>query len=169
MATFKDFQPIKNDDFFTKDREWKNISKLIPEDKKVYMPFYSPYSKCNELLGQYISNEIVYEDKDFFSYKITDGIVVDNPPFSNKKDILKKLVEDDTPFMLLLPVSSMCYKYFRNTFEKKNELQFVIMENRPSFIKCNSNGDLTDDNKSSAFDCIWFCYKMNLENDITFL
>lgn len=168
MATFKDYQTKKNDDFFTKDNEWKTISRLIPKDKKIYMPFYSPYSKCNELLGQYISNEIVYEDKDFFTYKITDGIVVDNPPFSNKKDILKKLVDDDVPFMLLLPVSSMCYKYFREVFNNTN-IQFVIMDKRPNFIKCNSNGDLTENNKSAAFDCIWFCYKMNLDHDITFL
>ncbi len=169
MATFKDYQPVKFDDFFTREKDWKNISRLIPKDKKIYMPFYSPYSKCNELLGKYISNEIVYQDKDFFSYKITDGIVVDNPPFSIKKDILKKLVEDDTPFMLILPVSSMCYKYFRNVFNNKKGLQYVITDGRAGFIKCGPNGDLSDDFKSASFDCIWFCYKMNLENDITFL
>lgn len=169
MATYKNYQPIKNDDFFTREKDWRAISKLIPKDKKIYMPFYSPYSKCNELLGKYISNEIVYQDKDFFTYKITDGIVVDNPPFSAKKDVLKKLVDDDVPFMLILPIASMCYKYFRNTFNNKKGLQYVITEDRAGFIKCDSNGVLTDSKTAASFDCIWFCYKMNLENDITFL
>ncbi len=113
MATFKDYQPKTHDDFFTQEDTFKQISKYVPKDKKIYMPFYSPYSRCNILLGKHIDNEIVYEDKDFFSYKITDGIICDNPPFSIKQKILKKLFEDDTPFMLILPNSSLYYKYFR--------------------------------------------------------
>ena len=92
MATFKDYQPIKFDDFFTQENTFKQMSKFIPKDKKIYMPFYSPHSNCNELLGKYIDNEIIYEDKDFFSYKITDGIICDNPPFSIKKKNIRKII-----------------------------------------------------------------------------
>jgi len=166
MATYKDYQPNKYDDFFTKEETFKQISKYIPTDKKIYMPFYSPYSKCNELLKKYIDNEIIYEDKDFFSYKITDGIICDNPPFSIKQKILKKLYEDDTPFMLILPISSICYKYFR-IFNKSN-IQIIILNGRPKYTKCNRDGELDNGKSSPTFDSCVFCYKINLKHDIIF-
>lgn len=167
MATFKDYQPKTHDDFFTQEDTFKQISKYIPKDKKIYMPFYSPYSRCNILLGKYIDNEIVYEDKDFFSYKITDGIICDNPPFSIKQKILKKLFEDDTPFMLILPISSICYKYFR--IYNKTNLQMIILNGRPKYNKCNTEGEIDNGKASPSFDSCVFCYKIGLENDITFV
>tara|TARA_Y100000004_G_C8806602_1_gene365768 strand:+ start:61 stop:567 length:507 start_codon:yes stop_codon:yes gene_type:complete len=166
MATYRDYQPSIHDDFFTKEETFKQIAPFIPKDKKVYMPFYSPYSKCNEYLGKYIDNEIVYEDKDFFSYKITDGIICDNPPFSIKQKILKKLFEDDTPFMLILPISSICYKYFR--LYQNTDLQIIIFNGRPKYNKCNSDGVIYDGKSSPAFDSVVFCYKIGLEKDIIF-
>jgi len=91
MATFSHYQPKVYDEFFTKENTFKQLAPFIPKNKKIYMPFYSKYSKCNELLGKYIDNKIIYEDKDFFTYKITDGIICDNPPFAIKKKILNKL------------------------------------------------------------------------------
>jgi len=166
MATFRDYQPVKFDDFFTQENTFKQISKYVPKDKKIYMPFYSPYSKCNELLGKYINNEIVYQDRDFFSYKITDGIIVDNPPFSIKQKILKKLFEDDTPFMLILPISSICYKYFR--LYKDSNLQMIIFHGRPKYNKCDKDGKVDDGKTAPAFDSAVFCYKIGLEKDIIF-
>lgn len=166
MATYSAYQPKTHDDFFTKEETFKQISQYIPKDKKIYMPFYSPYSKCNELLGNHINNEIIYEDKDFFNYKITDGIICDNPPFSIKQKILKKLFEDDTPFMLILPISSICYKYFR-MFNKSN-LQMIILNGRPKYNKCNSSGEIDNGKSSPTFDSAVFCYKIGLEKDIIF-
>ena len=167
MATYRDYQPNEFDDFFTREDTWKQLSSFVPKDKKIYMPFYSPYSKCNELLGEYIDNEIVYEDKDFFTYKINDGIICDNPPFSIKQKILKKLFEDDTPFMLILPVSTLCYKYMRCF--NNGKLQLIMFNSRPSFIKCDNEGNLKDEKRSPAFDSCVFCYKIDLENDINFV
>jgi hypothetical protein len=166
MASYKDYQPHIHDDFFTKEQTFKQIAPFIPKDKKVYMPFYSPYSNCNELLGKHINNEIIYEDKDFFSYKITDGLICDNPPFSIKQKILKKLFEDDTPFMLILPVSTLCYKYLR-IFDNTN-LQLIILNGRPTYTKCNNKGELDNSKSSPAFDSCVFCYKIGLEKDINF-
>ena len=45
------------------------------------MPFYSPYSKCNEYLGKYIDNEIVYEDKDFFMLNDKDHLSIEAGKF----------------------------------------------------------------------------------------
>ena len=168
MASYQDYQPSEFDDFFTREDTWKQITSFVPKNKKIYMPFYSPYSKCNELLGKYIDNEIIYEDKDFFTYKITDGVVCDNPPFSLKKKILLKLYEDDTPFMLILPVSTLCYKYFR-CFADNTDIQIIMFNGRQGFIKCDKDGSVEDTKHNRcAFDCVVVCYKIGLEKTINF-
>lgn len=169
MATYMEYKINKYDDFFTKEETWKAIASYIPKDKKIYMPFYSPYSNCNELLSKYIKNEIVYENRNFFDYTINDGIVIDNPPFSCKKEILEKLLNDNVPFMLILPVSTICYKYFQKF--KDSNIQLLIFNGRQRFSKCNpDSGEINENNKSNpAFDCIVVCNNINLENSINFL
>lgn len=167
MATYKDYKISVYDDFFTKEETFKQLSNYIPKGKKIYMPFYSPYSNCNELLGKYIDNEIIYEDKDFFDYKITDGIVCDNPPFSSKQKILKKLYEDDVAFMLILPISTLAYKYFR--MFNKEQIQICLFNGRQNFNKCDDKGVINKSKNQSAFDTCVICYKMNLPSDIIFL
>jgi hypothetical protein len=172
MATFKDYQPKIYDDFFTKEDTFKQIStiinKYVSPDLVVSMPFYSPYSKCNELLGKHIKNKIIYQDEDFFNFDRGD-IVIDNCPFSIKKDILKKLYERNKPFMLILPVSTMCYKYFRIFENDKKFLSFLLFEGRPNYIKCDKEGNLTDNNISCGFDSVVFCYKIKLPSQVMFL
>ena len=56
MATYKDYQPTTHDDFFTQEETFKQIAPFVPKEKKIYMPFYSPYSKCNELLGKHTNS-----------------------------------------------------------------------------------------------------------------
>ena len=166
MATYSDYKISNHDDFFTREEEWIQISKFIPHKKVISMPFYSPYSKCNKLLEKYIDNKIIYRNEDFFEYDRGD-IVVDNPPFSKKKEIINKLVERNKPFMLIVPISTIAYNY---TKKLKEHLQLLIFKKRPRFIKCDAKtGKLKDDNKSPAFDSCVICWKMNLKKDINFL
>ena len=164
MATYSDYQPTTFDDFFTKEETWKQIAKYIPKDKVISMPFYSPYSKCNEWLGKYIDNKIIYQDEDFFEFD-RGNLVCDNPPFSIKKDVINKLVERDRPFMLIVPVSTICYNYCKIL---KN-IQILIPQKRVSYLKCDKNGTVKDHQKNCAFESIILCWKMNLEKDITFM
>jgi hypothetical protein len=173
MATYKDYQPTKHDDYFTNENTWIQLSKIINKyidpNLVVSMPFYSPYSKCNELLGKHIKNKIIYQNEDFFKNNRGD-IVIDNPPFNTKKDILEELYKRDKPFMLILPVSSMCYKYYRIFKDNQKDLSFLIFKGRPYYIKCNpTTGELSNEIKSPAFDSIVFCYKIKLDSQIVFL
>jgi len=165
MATYN-YHNSKCDDHFTKETEWEQIAPHIPKNKIVSMPFYSPYSKCNELLGKYIDNKIIYRNEDFFKND-RGQLVCDNPPFSLKKEIIKKLVERNKPFMLIVPISTIAYNY---TKILKDYLQLLIFKKRPRYIKCDAKtGKLKDDNKSPAFDSCVICWKMNLKKDIIFL
>ena len=167
MTTYKDYQPNTHDDFFTESNLWKEISPYIPKNKVISMPFYSPYSKCNELLGKYVDNKIIYQEEDFFDNDRGD-IVVDNPPFSIKKSILLELYNRKKPFMLILPIASICYKYFR--VFKEEDIQILIPEERPKYTYCNpKTGLIRHSNKAPPFDTCVFCWKIGLPKSVNFL
>ena len=153
MATYLQYQPQVNDNFKTPIEVWKNIQYLIPEDKQIWCPFYYNGEHTLKELGY----DIIHNDEDFFENNRGD-IIIDNPPFSIKKEILKYCMEIDKPFILIMPMATLNTIYFRMY---KNKIQIIIPPKRYNFMP---------ESKSSAtFNCLYFCYKMNLENDITWL
>ena len=80
---------------------------------------------------------------------------------------MKKLVERNKPFMLIVPISTIAYNYSKIL---KDNIQIMIFKKRPTFIKCNpKTGKLNNTKRNPAFDCIVLCWKMNLKQDIIFL
>ena len=153
MATYSQHQPKIYDDCITPIEVWKNIEQYIPRDKQIWCPFYFKGEHRLKELGF----DIIHEDEDFFNCNKGD-IIVDNPPFSIKKQILKRLLEIDKPFILIMPVSTICYNYFK---DYKDKIQIMIPPKRYNWAKHLKS--------SATFDCLYFCYKMNLEKDIIFL
>ena len=56
-------------------------------------------------------------------------------------------------------------QYFRDLF-KGGSIQIVIPPKRIQFIKLPFN---KDNKQACNFDCFYYCYKMNLERDITWI
>jgi len=109
-----------SDNYITNKTEWKRIEKYIPKDKVIWAPFY-----CDGKQKEYFEEmgyNIIHEDKDFFSYSPEYDIVVDNAPFSLKKEVLTKLKKLDKPFILICPSLMLGYKYFQDYF--KNDYLF---------------------------------------------
>jgi hypothetical protein len=81
-----------------------------------------------------------------------------------------RLVELNKPFILILPSPKLHTQYFRKLFNNsKDKLQIVIPRKRIQFIK-QINGVVPDDYKSCCnFDCFYYCWKIGLERDITWL
>ena len=97
-------------------------------------------------------------------------ILVSNMPFSKKKEVFTRLLELDKPFIMICPSSTINTQYIRKLFSKsKNKLQIIIPRKRIHFIK-KVNGVIPENWKNSCnFDCFYYCYKMGLERDITWL
>ena len=70
------------------------------------------------------------------------------------------------PFIMILPCQKMCYQYFKSFGKDNKELQIIIPKKRINF---NYEGKDESKKSSANFDCFYYCWKMNLENDITFL
>ena len=166
MAGFQTKTFMKHDDYMTPKSAWENIKQFIPTDKVIYEPFYGD-GKSGEYLRQ-LGFTVIHEPIDFFENDLGD-IIVSNPPFSKTKDILKRLKDLDKPFILILPSSKIHTSYFREFFDSDKKLQIIIPRKRIHFEK-HVNGEIPKDWKSDCnFDCFYYCYKMDLKNDITWL
>ena len=150
-----------SDNYITNKEDWEKIKEYIPKDKKIWAPFY-----CDGKQKEYFKEmgyDIIHEDKDFFTYTPDYDIIVDNPPFSKKQDILTRIKELDKPFILIIPSVMLCYKYFQTYF--KDYLQIIISLNRIKFRHMNS----TNKNYTPPYASFYFCYKMNLPKDLIFI
>jgi len=154
----------KNDEYYTSLDTWKMIVPFIPKDFILWESFFSKNSKSAEYLRQ-LGFQVISEDVDFYTYNL-GNIIVSNPPFSDLKNIMKRLFILEKPFLIIVPISKLCCKYM-SPF--KGKLQIIIPKSRINFIKCNENGDIIKQKNTSNFDSIFLCYKIGLDNDIVFL
>jgi hypothetical protein len=166
MAGFHTKTFMKHDDYMTPKSAWENIKEYIPADKVIYEPFYGD-GKSGEYLRQ-LGFTVIHEPINFFENDLGD-IIVSNPPFSKSKDILKRLKDLDKPFILILPSSKINTSYFRELFGGDKKLQIIIPRKRIHFEK-HINGEKPKDLKNACnFDCFYYCYKIDLKNDITWI
>ena len=159
MANFQNKSFIKHDDYMSPKYAWDNIKQYIPNDKVIWEAFYGD-GKSGTYLEE-LGYDVIHEPIDFFKENRGD-IIVSNPPFSLCKEVMVRLLIIDKPFIIILPSSKINTQYFR-TWKDKG-LQIIIPKKRIQFIK---DGD-TLQNKCN-FDCFYYCYKMNLPNDIIWM
>jgi len=162
MAGFHTKTFIKHDDYMTPKYAWDNIKQYIPNDKVIWEAFYGD-GKSGDYLKE-LGFNVIHEPIDFFNDDTLPqyDLICSNPPFSLSKEVMNRLYELDKPFILIFPSSKINTQYFRKWKDKK--LQIIIPRKRIQFIK---NGDELQ-NKCN-FDCFYYCYKMNLPNDIIWL
>ena len=164
MAGFHTKTFIKHDAYMTPRYAWDNISHLIPKDKVIWEAFYGD-GKSGEYLKD-LGFQVIHEPVDFFENDLGD-IIVSNPPFSKAKEIMKRLFILDKPFILIFPSSKINTSYIRAWRNKK--LQIIIPPKRIHFEKLVDGVKPDGWRNACNFDCFYYCYKMNLPNDIHFL
>ena len=149
-----------SDNYITNKNEWERIKDYIPNNKVIWSPFY-----CDGKQKDYFKEmgfNIIHEDEDFFQNNKGD-IIIDNPPFSKKKEIFTRLKELNKPFILVCPSMLLSYKYFQELF--KDEIQILVPSKRINFKHLNSTKKIY----SPPFASFYFCYKMNLPKDLIFI
>lgn len=145
----------KDDEYYTPKEAWKNIAHLIPK-VTIWEAFYGN-GKSGEFLRE-LGFEVIHERLDFFENNLGD-IVVSNPPFSLKKEIITRLIKLGKPFILLMPSCTLNTQYIKLV----PGLQVIVPRRRIQFIK---------DGKQTSrcnFESLYFCYKMNLGRDLILL
>jgi hypothetical protein len=167
MAGFHTKTFLKHDDYMTPKHAWENIRHIIPKDKVIWEAFYGDGKSGTHL--RELGFETIHEPIDFFENNEGD-IIVSNPPFSKSKEVFGRLVELEKPFILILPSSKINTQYVRNLFkDQKDKLQIVIPRKRIHFEK-QIDGKVPENWKNACnFDCFYYCWKIGLERDITWL
>ena len=165
MAGFQTKTFTKHDDYCTPKSAWDNIKHFIPKDKVIWEAFY-----CDGKSGEYLRElgfNVIHEEINFYEHNLGD-IILTNPPFSDTKNIMKRLSLLDKPFIIIMPCAKLTASYVRDTFMNKG-LQIIIPRKRIHFMKL-VDGVMPDKWKNACyFDCFYYCYKMGLPRDITWL
>jgi hypothetical protein len=164
MASFHTKTFELHDDYMTPKYAWDNIKQYIPRDKIIWEAFFGD-GKSGIYL-QELGFNVIHEKIDFFESNKGD-IIVSNPPFSLVKEIMPRLKELDKPFILLMPSSKINTQYMRENFKNKG-LKIIIPPKRIQFDKI-VNGVIVDAKNSCNFDCLYYCYKIDLPDSIIWL
>ena len=167
MAGFQTKTFIKHDDYMTPFTAWKNIEHLIPKNKVIWEAFYGDGAS-----GQYLTDlgfNVIHEPVDFFKNDLGE-IIVSNPPYSQSKEVLERLIELGKPFIILFPLSKINTQYFRKLFSQNpDKIQIIIPRKRIQYEK-HIDGKVPEGWKSDCnFDCLYYCWKIGLERDIIWL
>lgn len=147
------------DEYYTPKVLVEPILKYIDKSLTVWCPFDTKNSEFVLLLKEN-GNNVIYshlkDDKDFFDYEPEDyDIIVSNPPFSRKIEVLNRLYKLNKPFAMLLGLPILNYQNICNFYLDK-ELQLLIVNKKVSF-----------DGNQSSFNTSYFCYNL-LPKDIIF-
>jgi len=134
------------DSYNTPKNAWGDILQYINKDQMLWLPFYND-GTAKKILKEIGYNNVIHENKDFFSYFINDCILIDNPPFSIKEKIIKRLYERKFKFCLLLPLDTLERKYI---LKYKYNLQIIVPNNRYKYTKKGN----------PPFKSCWFCWNM---------
>jgi len=164
MAVFQTKTFIKHDDYMTPKHAWEDIKSFIPKDKIIWEAFYGD-GKSGSFLKE-LGYNVIHEPVDFFENDLGE-IIVSNPPFSQIKEIMQRLMVLDKPFILILPSSKINTLYFRAWKDK--HLQIIIPRKRIHFTKIVDDKPVKDYKSCCNFDCFYYVYKINLPTDIVWL
>ena len=155
---------LTENDYMTPKYAWENINNFLPKDKVIWEAFYGDGES-----GKYLTElgyNTIHEPIDFFNNDKGD-IIVSNPPFDITREIMDRLYDLDKPFILILPSSKINTQYFRKWKDKN--LQIIIPRKRIHFGKKVEGKTPENWRNACYFDCFYYCYKIGLERDITWL
>lgn len=138
---------ISGDEVYTPFYAVEPILEFLPKDKIIWCPFDENFSAFVQLLrenGYKVVNSHLSQDQDFFTYEPNRwDVLVSNPPFSKKDQVIKRCYELGKPFMILLPIQSLQsdfrYKYFSQgcellIFDKR--INYHTHNNFDTYAKC---------------------------------
>lgn len=122
----------------------------------------SEYVKEIKREGHNVIFSYIDNGENFFYYEPEEyDIIVSNPPFSIKDDILKRLYELNKPYAILLPVPAL---QGQKRFDYIKDCQALIFDKRVNYFK---NIETKEIQKGVSFGSFYLC-KDFLPKDLIF-
>ena len=125
--------------------------------KTIWCPFdeeWSAYVRTFKEEGFNVIRSSLSDGKDFFQYEPDEpyDIIISNPPFSKKDEVIRRLDELGKPFAILLPLNSLQGKSRFDVF--KNGIQLLSFDQRIGFHTPKS---MKTPLEGSPFASAYFC------------
>tara|TARA_Y100000004_G_C8952566_1_gene429288 strand:+ start:3145 stop:3651 length:507 start_codon:yes stop_codon:yes gene_type:complete len=137
MANFQDSYKYNiHNDYYTRKDTWELIKDYIPKDKVLWeFCLLNTNEQSKRHLQELGFNVVGDKTIDFFNNNMGD-ILISNPPFETQIKIrmLKRLVELDKPFIIILNSLNLFSVYFKEIF-KNHELYFIIPSKKINYDK----------------------------------
>ena len=136
------------DHYTTPQKAWEDILRFIPKSTELWLPFFHD-GEAGRIVRSLGYCNVVHENQDFFQSS-PRGLVIDNPPYSRKREIVEHLFDSKSsrPFALLMPLGTLGCQYMRAF---TNGLQVLIPRSRYKF----------DNRGNVPFKACWFCWNMS--------
>jgi hypothetical protein len=133
------------------------IKKMKTIPKQIWSPFYNKDSNGNlKRMLKDININIIHKEKDFFTYQPKNwDVCIDNPSYSNKEAIIRRLKQLNKPFALLLPIDTLERLYINELFANEKKFQIIIPKKRYNFSGYQEKNNV-------PFKSCWFTYNMDL-------
>ena len=118
----------EKDEYYTPKILVDAILPYVPGGKIVWCPFDTKDSEFVHAISD--KNKVVYshiwKGKDFFEYEPPEyDIIISNPPFTRKLEVLNRLYALNKPFAMILPLPMLNYQEVGDFFLDK-KLQLLI-------------------------------------------
>ena len=141
------------------------LKPYIPKGKMLSDPFHGD-GKSAQILRQLGFIVKDHKGQDFFKLRKRDfgSVIVSNPPFSKKQEVLQRLKDLGIPFIVILPTSTISTKFMREIFN--GEIQLIIPPTRLCFRR---EGTSEKSQSSCYFESAFFCWRINLKKDINYI
>ena len=164
MVNFKDCPKFNvYDDYYTPEWVWNKIRPLVSKDKVIFEAcmLNSEKSKSIEIWKNWGYKVVGNKKWDILTCDIPDcDIIITNPPFETKikQKILKRLMEINKPFIIIMNSCNIFSNYFREILNT-NDIQIIFPKGHLHFQKEGEK-----EKKRTSFYSVFVSYKMNLEN-----
>lgn len=145
-----------SDEVYTPAYAVKPIIKYLKKTDIVWCPFDmadSEYVKLIQANGNKVIMTHIDDGKNFFEYEPTEhyDVIISNPPFSIKDDIIKRLYELDKPYALLLPIPSL---QGQKRFPYMKDCQALIFDKRINYYTDTEKREIQ---KGVSFGSFYLC------------
>jgi len=114
-----------------------DVFPLLDKTKRYWLPFYND-GYCGKIWEQY-GFDVIHQEEDFWETMYPETIVVDNPPYKVKgivkvkEKIMERLCENNIPFCLLFPTTTIHTGYFKGLEEKYGKFQLIVPSRKIDF------------------------------------
>tara|TARA_R110000824_G_scaffold98476_1_gene234976 strand:- start:33 stop:551 length:519 start_codon:yes stop_codon:yes gene_type:complete len=152
------------DDFYTRKKTWEQITPFIDKDLTIYeFCLLNSNEQSKKYFQELGYNVIGNRTIDFLKDNVEEDhadILISNIPFSSdiKIKILKKLVELDKPFIIIMNHMNTFTRYFKEIFKNK-DIYYITPSTKIHYDKYE-NGILQETKNKTSFYSIYVCYKV---------